>query len=313
MAERPTGTPQGPPGPQANRSDPDLSSAYISHFGQTSGTPQQRGSNSFPPRTSPARGGSGTSQRGFTTPSPMRNPVGLSYSFESTGNTPSFLPTQGWTAPYTANTADSQQSAHPTGSAQAPFRSSFFQESIESNSGAMSEKTVLELTEGVSLTPSPDALFMRNASFTSPKVSLPKFSTSLSFHTWSKRVANALSTVVGVFTIVTALLQGDPMGAEPLLPQDNVIQCMHREEQYSMGTYSHREQKLNVALAAEFTRYIRMTTPAQLRELIDTRVKGLTIPHSNWTIYNNQLYGLLWKALPDDIRRRVEADMTVGE
>ena len=126
-------------------------------------------------------------------------------------------------------------------------------------------------------------------------------------------MANALSTVVGVFTIVTALLQGDPMGAEPLLPQDNVIQCMHREEQYSMGTYSHREQKLNVALAAEFTRYIRMTTPAQLRALIDARVKGMTTPHSNWTIYNNQLYGLLWRALPDDIRRRVEADMTEAD
>ena len=51
-------------------------------------------------------------------------------------------------------------------------------------------------------------------------------------------MANSLSTVVGVFTIVTALLQGDPMGAEPSLPQDNAIQCMKREEQVSMGTYS---------------------------------------------------------------------------
>ena len=79
----------------------------------------------------------------------------------------------------------------------------------------MSEKSLLQLAEGVLLAPSPDALFMRNASFTAPEVTLPKFSTSLSFHTWSKRVANSLSTVVGVFTIVTALLQGDPMGAEP--------------------------------------------------------------------------------------------------
>ena len=82
-----------------------------------------------------------------------------------------------------------------------------------------------------------DALFMRTASlFSAPKATLPKFSTSLSFHTWSKRVANSLATAVGVFTIVTALLQGDPMGAEPLLPQENVFQCMKREEQVSMGT-----------------------------------------------------------------------------
>ena len=80
-----------------------------------------------------------------------------------------------------------------------------------------------------------------------------------------------------------------------------------------MGTYSRREQKLNVELAASFTRFIRSTTPAQLRELIDTQVKGMTTPHSNWTIYNNQLCGLLWSALPNDIRRRVEADMTVED
>ena len=126
----------------------------------------------------------------------------------------------------------------------------------------MSEKSVLQLTEGVSLTPSPDALFMRTVSFNAPKVALPKFSTSLSFHTWSKRVANALSTVVGVFTIVTALLQGDPIGAEPLLPQDNAIQCMKREEQKPQWarSYSHREQKLHAALAANFTRFIRGST-----------------------------------------------------
>ena len=112
-------------------------------------------------------------------------------------------------------------------------------------------------------------------------------------------MANALSTVVGVFTIVTALLQGDPMGAEPLLPQDNVIQCMHREEQFSMGTYSHREQKLNVALAAEFTRYIRMTTPAQLRELIDTRVKG----HDHSTLKLDHLQqSVVWSIVESSTR-----------
>ncbi|RPH10329.1 MAG: hypothetical protein CBC49_010675, partial [Alphaproteobacteria bacterium TMED89] len=115
--------------------------------------------------------------------------------------------------------------------------------------------------------------------------------------TWARRTLNVLCGVVGVGTILGALIAGDLTGGEPILTRPELVALRGGAGDDSSFDFDRAEARV---------REIRAMAPSEFAAHM-LRVRGRTDPHRMWLRASRQLYAIIWQALPDAIQHQLEA------